>query len=382
MNPEKPKVLYQETNPYGSFTAFLEDDGRTIYLYLQSHNNPEWPMKTLWIRNRIDAPEERDPEDFDQGLAPLLTKAEVNNPQGLPSLKEDEIHFIWSEEGDAVALFLDEELYAYLPPWSGIKGVHGYSKEAKEEAIAASPLGDGKSGVIAERVNQARKFWEGVSAKDHWKKAQSLRLQFLEEKLGKHDKYWSADGGKYPSLGIASFYPKEFPGIKVFSTVGMSVQNQPSVELYHKKFEDFTRIELVFAIKLLPDTDDHSEQWIQHVLGEMIKFPWNTGIWFGHSHTLQNPRKDPDQLYLDFGWFVFNNITDELDSHPGTNPSYPALNGLISENGKRVNFLLLTPISAEERLCFMREGSLKFWETWKKEGFTFFHDSERRMLEF
>ncbi|WP_411824503.1 suppressor of fused domain protein [Leptospira sp. 'Mane'] len=380
MNPKPPKVLYQEANPYGSFTAFLEDDGRTIYLYLQSHNNPEWPMKSLWIRNLIDAPEERDPNDFAQGLAPVLTKKETNTIHALPTLTEEEIHFIWSEEGDAVALFLNEELYAYLPPWSGIKGIHGYSKEAKENATAASPLGDTKNGVIAERVNESRKFWENVSEKNHWNKIQSLRLDFLETKLGKHDKYWSADGGKYPSLGIASFLPKEFPGIKIFSTIGMSAQNQPSVELYHKNFEDYARIELVFAIKLSKEYEDHSESWIQHVLGEMVKFPWNTGIWFGHSHTIQNPRKDPDQLYLDFSWFVFKNVTDELDKNQ--NLPYPKLNGLISENGKRVNYLFLVPISVEERICFQREGSQPFWDTWVKEGFSFFHESERRMLEF
>ena len=33
------KVIYQEANPYGSLTAYLEDDGRTVYLYLQSEQN-------------------------------------------------------------------------------------------------------------------------------------------------------------------------------------------------------------------------------------------------------------------------------------------------------------------------------------------------------
>ncbi|TGK81590.1 suppressor of fused domain protein [Leptospira noumeaensis] len=380
MNPITPKVLYQEANPYGSFTAFLEDDGRTIYLYLQSHNNPEWPMKTLWVRNLIDAPDARVDEDFDVGLAPVLTKSEITDPNAQTSLTEDQIHFIWSEEGDGVALFVEEELQAYLPSWSGIKGIHGYAKFAKEEAPTASPLGDPENGVIAERVRANRKFWESVAEKDHWKKAQKLRLDFLESKLGKHEKYWSADGGKYPSLGIASFLPKEFPGIKIFSTIGMSVQNQPSIELYHKDYENFSRIELVFAIQLLKDTEDKSETWIQHVLGEMVKFPWNTGIWFGHSHTIQNPRKDPDQLYLDFNWFVLRNVTDEIEQ--GSKESLPNLHGLTTENGKRANFLVLTPIATEERICFMREGSAKFWETWKKEGYSFFHDSERRMLEF
>ncbi len=376
----EPRVLYQETNPYGSFSAFLEEDGRTIYLYIQSQNNPSWQMKTLWVRNLIPAPESRDPEDFDKGLAPLLTKAEVKNPEALPLLKVDDLHFIWSEEGDSVALFEKEELIAYIPPWSGIKGVHGYAKEAKESAITASPLGDGSHGVLVDRVELARKFWESASQPNQWKKIQDHRLRFLEEQFGTHQTYWSADGGKYPKLGIASFLPPAFPGIKIFSTIGMSAQNQPSVELYHKDFEDFARIELVFAYKLPTDAPDQSEKWVQHALGEMVKFPWNTGIWFGHSHTIQNPRKDPDQLYQNFSWFALRNVTEELDENPDL--LLPKLHGLVSENGRRVNFLFLLPIGDEEKLNFVRTGSQVFWKSWQEAGHTFFHDSERKILEF
>jgi hypothetical protein len=86
------KNLYQETNPYGSFTAYLEEDERTTYLYLQCENNPEWGIKSLWIRNHIEAPSTRNPNDFHEGLAPILVQSEVMQSEGLPSIPSDEIH--------------------------------------------------------------------------------------------------------------------------------------------------------------------------------------------------------------------------------------------------------------------------------------------------
>lgn len=55
----EPKVIYQEANPYGTFTAYLEDDGRTVYLYLQAEQNPEFGIKSVWVCNRAEAPEKR-----------------------------------------------------------------------------------------------------------------------------------------------------------------------------------------------------------------------------------------------------------------------------------------------------------------------------------
>ncbi|MDI7209510.1 suppressor of fused domain protein, partial [Leptospira santarosai] len=74
----EPKVIYQEANPYGTFTAYLEDDGRTVYLYLQGEQNPEFGIKSVWVCNRMEAPDKRTAEDLSSGLAPLLLRSEVN----------------------------------------------------------------------------------------------------------------------------------------------------------------------------------------------------------------------------------------------------------------------------------------------------------------
>lgn len=371
------KIIYQETNPYSSFTAFLEEDGRTIYLYMQCENNPEWGIKSVWVRNLIPAPNERNPEDFSQGLAPLLTTEEIFQPEGMPSIQSEDVHFVWTEEGDAVFLFINDIMEAYLPSWSGVENFHGYAKGAKESAITASPLGDSNAGVLYDRMMESRKYWEFRSQTDSWSKIQKLRLDYLESKFGTHNKYWSADGGKFPQLGIALFRPEHMPGIKVFATVGMSAQNQPSIELYHKDYETFARIELLLAFKI-PEHSDRSEEWIQHLIGEMIKFPWNTGKWFGHGHTLQMNRKDPDQLYLDFNTCILRNISQP--NVYANKEGITTLENLLSENGHPVNYLALIPLSEEEKLVAQTEGSAKIFEKLDAHGFGFVHDPERKFL--
>jgi hypothetical protein len=371
------KNLYQETNPYGSFTAYLEEDERTTYLYLQCENNPEWGIKSLWIRNHIEAPASRNPNDFHEGLAPILVQSEVANIEGMPSIQADEIHFIWTEEGDGVFLFLGDDMEAFLPAWSGLQNLHGYAIGAKEDSITASPLGDPKNGAIYDRMILSRKYWEDRSHTNSWNQIQKHRMDYLESIFGKHNKYWSADGGKYPQLGIASFQSDHFPNLKIFSTIGMSAQNQPSIELYHKSYNKFSRIELILFFQI-PEHSDRSEEWIQHLLGEMIKFPWNTGNWFGHGHTLGMNRRDPDQLYLNFSACMLRNL-----SHPSEYPlpsNHPKLDSLLSENGEPVNFLALIPITDEEKLICHTDGSKKIIDALDQKNLFWIHNPERESL--
>ncbi|XDD50414.1 suppressor of fused domain protein [Leptospira sp. WS92.C1] len=369
----EPKVIYQEANPYGTFTAYLEDDGRTVYLYLQGEQNPEFGIKSVWVCNRIAAPERRNQEDLASGFAPILNQLEVSDSKPHPPLDEKELYFIWTEEGDGVALFYKETLYAFLPPWSGIKGFHGYSLYAKVDAITAYPLGNSEFGIIPDRVQRSRDFWEARSQKGAWKEIQEKRLHFLESKFGEHDKYWSADGGKYPQLGIVRFKAEKYPGILIYSTIGMSAQNMPSVELFHKDYEDFARLELVLAVKIGSEGLERSESWVPHLIGELIRFPWNMAKWFGHGHTISMSRKDPEALYLNFTSILFR----DLESFPSFTPD---LTGLIGENGKKIRFLAMLPVSEEEKEYAQKDGIQSFNQTWDEKGYPWYHDSERHTL--
>ncbi|MCB1176776.1 MAG: suppressor of fused domain protein [Leptospiraceae bacterium] len=370
MEAIQPIIIYQETNPYGSMTAFLEDDGRTIYLYLQSEEDPEKPIRTVWVKNRIPGPESRNPQDLKDGLAPVLCKDEVDQ-NDYDSFHPEDIHFIWLEEGDGLGLFYRDELVAFLPPWSGVKGFHGYSKFAKLESITAFPLGNSDNGVIAERIEKSRKYWEFRSDISSWKEIQKLRLDYLEKHLGPHQKYWSADGGKFPQLAIVKFTPDFSPNIVFYSTIGMSAQNMPSVELFHRDYLDYSRVELIFAHKI--SDQDNTETWVPHVIGEIIKFPWMMDKWFGEGHNITLSRRDPDALYLNFTNLL---ISSQLPSYNGI--SLPCKEELISENGKKINFLYLLPITEEEVFLMKQEGASSLLNLIEKSGEGWAHNSERQ----
>ena len=372
------KIIYQEANPYGSLTAYLEDDSRTVYLYLQSEQNPEWKIRALWIRNRVLAPDTRDPADFTNGLAPILLANEISTNAETSEILPEDVHFIWTEEGDGVAVFIKEELHAFLPSWSGIKGLSGYSKFARVETITAHPLGDSNHGVIADIVDRSRKFWEFRAEKDSWKKIQSSRLEFLENNLGAHTKYWSADGGKFPYIGIAKFESPKFPDVIFYSTIGLSAQNMPTVDLFHKDYLDYARIELVIAVRSLPA--DKSETWVPHFLGEIVKFPWNMIKWLGVGHTISMNRRDPDTLYLNFTSAI---LLKELSAVNHTDiqlEHIPNLNGFVTESKQPVHFLFIQPITYEEAYYMRSEGSKALLDLIAQKGIGWVHNSEREGL--
>nr|PJZ93272.1 hypothetical protein CH379_08660 [Leptospira ellisii] len=273
-----------------------------------------------------------------------------------------------------VALFYKETLCAFLPPWSGVDGFHGYSINAKIDALTAYPLGNSEFGTIPDRVQASRDYWETRSQKGAWKEIQEKRLHFLESKLGKHDKYWSADGGKYPQLGIVRFRSEKFPDLLIYSTIGMSAQNMPCVELFHKNYEDYARIELVLSVKIGSEGLERSESWVPHLIGELIRFPWNMAKWLGHGHTISMTRKDPEALYLDFASVLFRDLSSFSAA------TAPDLSGLISENGKQVRFLTLLPLSEEEKEYAQKDGIQSFNQSWDRKGLPWYHDAERQSL--
>lgn len=374
----KEEIIYQETNPYGSFGAFLEDDGRTIYLYLQSIHNPEKGMKALWIQNRIPAPISRSKDDSKDGLAPFLCKDEILESSPIEPPNKDDLHFIWTEEGDGVALFHKEKLLAFLPPWAGLQNISGYTKYAKIDTITANPLGDPDHGAIAERIESSRKFWEYRATPNSWKEIQALRLGYLESCLGVHQKYWSADGGKFPHLAILKLNVPGSDQVVLYSTLGMSAQNMPSVELYHKEYEKYSKIELIFAFKKNEGIDS-TEAWVPSCIGDLIKYPWNMGKWFGEGHTITMPRRDPEALHLNFTHLFLSTKLPNgfIDGKPLENP-IPSK--LFTENGQNINFLFALPITDEDVHFIRSQGAKAFIGLLESNQIGWFHDSERESL--
>lgn len=369
-NPES-KIIYQETNPYSSLTAFLEDDGRTVYMYLQSEYNPEWSIKSVWVKNRIPTPEKLSLEDMRDGYAPILS-SEYTDQTDTSEILANDVYFIWTEEGDGVALFVRDELFAFIPSWSGINGFHGYSKFVQKEAITAFPLGNSNHGLIYDRIEDSRRFWEFRAQKYSWKTIQGNLLGYLESKMEKHSKYWSADGGKFPYIGIAKFQPTTQSNLRVYSTIGLSGQNMPRVELYHRtKYLDYVRVEIVIAIETTEEDD--TERWVPHLIGELVGFPWKMIQWYGHGHTISMSRRDPQAL-LEFTTLLL------LKDLPNNKNPILDLTNLKSKESRPINFLYALPITEEEKVFIQTNSLEKFIDLWKKKGNTCIHNSYRESV--
>ena len=362
-----PQIIYQETNPYESFTAYIEDDGRTVYFYLQAEQNKEMPIKSVWICNQIETPYSRSEQDFENGLAPMLIKDEITENHQQISFESEKIELVWGEEGDSVAFFYQNELYAFIPSWSGQKGFHGYSKFAKIEALTAHPLLNPNYGQIPEKIKTYKKFWQNRFKNHNWKLVQESRLDFLEKNLGKHIYYWSADGKKFPPLGIALFHSKKYPKLAIYSTIGMSAQNMPQVELYHKDISNYAKIELVFAVDI--SEEDRTRSWVPHLIGDIINYPWRLVHWFGHGHTILMTRSDPSALYIKFESIIFKSLNQIKE-----------FKGLRSEDNFQVQFLSILPISSTEKAFCMENNSDKFFSLLSENNIEWFHKSDRKEL--
>jgi len=346
----EPVILLEETNPYGSLEAIVEDDGRTVYLYLRHLESDEFPLKPLWILNRAPAPETDDVEGMKAGKAPLMRRAGTVRPEGAPALNPTRLRLLWLPEGDGVALLDGDEPLAILPPWADNR-MPGYSREAVGEQLVAWSLGEGAMQGMRPRLRDAEEFWNWRSGDDCWDGIQSAGLEHLEQRLGAHTRYWMADNNEYPPRGVVLFQPAQHPGICVYATVGMCGQPLPQVELYTKEPANHQYLELAIA------TEGECE-WAPAVLSGLMAHPWREATWYGSGHT--------------FGWESVRwrdggpfNLLFAADPPPDSRQSgllrksipAPDLSGLKSWKGAPVTFLWVLPVSVVERELAIEQSS-------------------------
>jgi hypothetical protein len=152
----------------------------------------------------------------------------------------------------------------------------------------------------------------------------------------------------------------------------------PTVDLFHKDYLDYARIELVIAVRHLPG--DKSETWVPHFLGELVKFPWNMTKWLGAGHTISMNRRDPDALHLNFTSAILLKDLSPVDNPDLKLAEVPDLNGLITESNQPVNFLFIQPINDEEAYFMRSEGSKALMSLIAEKGVGWVHNSEREGL--
>src|SRR5689334_20933837 len=97
---DRAVTLAEATSPFGSLVAVLEDDGRTVYLYVHHAEQREWGMKALWVANRGPAPTVVDDEARAAKIAPRATRGATRHPDGFAPLEEGAVELVWTDAGD------------------------------------------------------------------------------------------------------------------------------------------------------------------------------------------------------------------------------------------------------------------------------------------
>lgn len=332
---EKAEILLEEKSPSCPITAIVEQDNRVAYFYLWGPENSNFGVKSCWITNLKEAPIESEEKLMDKGIPPMLPKKFCKFPQGQEKLHRKDVRIIWTEEGEAAALLIKNEIVCIIPSWSGKNGFHGYSKNCLGEGKIAWELTP--SNAFVDRIKKSEEYWSAWDNElNPFQIQQPLILKAFDETFGNCDKYYAIDGNEWPPKGL---YLKKGESKTVFATVGVSLLPMPIIEIYSENRFESNRIELGIILDSV-----FSEKEIQHMaewISGQSAIPWDNITFLGEGHTIN---------FQPFNSTKFNSVvlTNKLDILPK-----PEL-GVYRESN--INFLWMIPISEKERNEIMDNG--------------------------
>lgn len=333
----EPEIILESNSPVCDIQAFVEKSETCYYLYLWGNQNSEKRfLKSCWICNRMKAPKNLDAKAMKNGQAPMMPEEFVAHDLKGMELEADKLEIVWFAEGDAASLLMDGQLICVIPGWSDAeKNFYGYSKYAKGMGNYAWELINAES-VLMKRTNDSKAFWAGFD-KEFWPRVQSAHMEVLEDFLGKHEKYYAIDGGKFPPKALVS---GTRDGVVYGITVGVSMIPMPKIEQYvmDSELTRLHRIELGFAA-----TEQYRSlcELFYSTMSSLAAYPWQEITFFSHGHTV------PFDAIDGFGGLLF--INPRLISVR----EQPEYRDSVSD----VCLLWLIPLTAQEYDFVMSEGT-------------------------
>ncbi|MFJ2031383.1 suppressor of fused domain protein [Streptosporangium sp. NPDC087985] len=329
------EVVLTDVNPYGSRTLVVERDETSSVAYLCGTGGTV--HGAVWLANHDPAPATIDLDRLNSELPPAVPRANTRHPDGRPPLGT--LRPLWSEEGDGVALYENDELLAVIPGWADTgRGIPGYSRDAVGESPFARSLEQVREGLTSQ-LAKARAYWDWRGSDGAWASFQQFVMGHLDRTAGGAGRFWDAGGDRLPTVGITERPPEREREHTILSTVGMSCQRMPAMEQYIDRPDAYARVEL--AVATPGDARDAARLFLW--LGQ---YPWHSVTWIGHGHTAK--------------WY----------HRPETFPLGPAYSGVImlaglpglpdlsgfTFGGDVVRWLWLVPITADELRLVAENG--------------------------
>ena len=297
-----PEVLLFQTSPFGNLDAIVQQNGETVYFYLnqppaKASQSKPFGTRACWVRNLVQGPLVFRNDQLDQGIPPVFprTQTVTRGPREIPD--PDSLEVIWFEEGNAAALYelskSDAELLAVIPPWSGEKGFMGYSAECAVEHPMCAPIPD--SPAFHHRVKQAREFWTSL------KERPSQYAELQQQQIETYQKAIQAElqlpgPARYEQFDInptTNFPPRHLVEYRsetelILLTTCLCFCPQPNVELSSPNPLQKRRIELGFRFEL--STLGHSKiEAVRNVIASIANIPWWHFVWLDDGHTVDFP---------------------------------------------------------------------------------------------
>jgi hypothetical protein len=352
-------VVFSDTSPYRSRRLTVETDGATTVAYLR--DGRDTVVGAVWIANHQAAARSVDLARLDAGLPPVMPAAGTRHPQGRAELDPTALEVVWFEEGDGAAVLEAGEPLCVVPVWSDMsRGIPGYSRDATAQSPFAFPL-DEEIEEFGPRIRQAREFWEWRADESSWAGFQQAALGHLLGRLGPGGHYWHDVGRQWrggaapvPVVGVSERQPRPGREYSVLSTIGMSCQRMPTVELYEDDPSPYARIELAVATTLPSQRAGSVFPWL-------AQYPWRSVTWFAPGDVVKwyheaatFPLNDPDAVNGSATHWEGVLLLDDPSRLAG--PVAPGLSG-FTFGGDPVTWLWLVPISDEERRYAKAQGS-------------------------
>lgn len=274
MSSEK-RVLREDTGPNGNVKAVVEDDGRSIYLYLEGDEASGFGTRAVWVRNRQKAPWLMEVERMQAGQAPMLQARYVVDPEGGPPLRPDDLEFLWFEDGEGVALLEKGDVLAVIPPWSGVDGFAGYARDCALESPFCEPLGTPAANPrLFSLMARAARFWNEWD-ETTWPRLQEQLLRTWRDAFGKEKEVYEVGRDRFPPFLLGRY---EKAGAVILATAGMSIRPQPRIDRGPAGAERFRRVEVALAVeKSLVSDPMPLVRW----LAGQSTLPWDRYLWLG-----------------------------------------------------------------------------------------------------
>lgn len=351
-------IILEGKSPYGNISAYVEDDGYTIYFSLYGPTDvipmgetaESWsPFRACWVCNKhpVDPSKEINMEEIMQSMQkghnPIMPGQHCKNPSTPPEIDPLKFEIVWFQEGDCAALLHGEDIMAVIPAWCSpnFSNILGYAKEVTGPGFLGFKSLDEILPYISKRIESAKQFWNDWKDPNHWPNFLEKNIEELEKVLGPHTRYFMIDGEQWPPKGLLVF---ENDDTVTFVTVGVSILAQPRVELFLKDPAQVRRFELgmAFAKEIVEEV---TLEKIGEFISQRVCIPWDQLCWFGEGHSFDCSILPPTADGAAIEAVVLT--AAQLNAPQIQLPAY---------QGDPVNLLWAIPVTTQE-LNFLRDHS-------------------------